>query len=29
MFGNVGYSESLDEFLTMLGSKVNLKGFEG
>ncbi|XP_064384734.1 rap1 GTPase-activating protein 1-like isoform X3 [Halichondria panicea] len=29
IFGNVKHSESLDEFLTMLGSKVTLKGFEG
>ena len=29
LFGNTDHPDSLDEFLDMLGTKVELKGFEG
>lgn len=29
LFGNVEHSEPLNEFLEMLGERVELKGFEG
>ena len=29
LFGNIDHPDSLDEFLNMLGTKVELKGFSG
>ena len=29
LFGNVEHPDSLDEFLEMLGEKIELKGFDG
>ena len=29
LFGNISHPEALDEFLDVLGEKVQLKGFDG